>query len=64
MRQILDQNFNDRCSQGTTPSVSITSGILGLSSRAWMPLAMQQMSGQNLSDRYTHVGIPTISNLP
>ena len=29
-----------------------------------MPLPMQQMSGQNLNYGYTHVGIPTISNLP
>ena len=26
-----------------------------------MPLTMQQMSGQNLNSRYTHVGIPTIT---
>ena len=27
----------------------------------WMPLTMRQISGQNLNNGYTHVGIPTIS---
>ena len=33
MRQISDQNFNDRCIQATTPTISIASGALGLGFR-------------------------------
>ena len=29
--------------------------------RMWIPLMMRQMSGQNLDNRHTHMGIPTIS---
>ena len=57
MRQISVQNFNERCSQATTPSIYITSGLLGLVFRAWIPLTMRQISNQKTDNWYTHLVI-------
>ena len=57
MRQISVQNFNERCSQATTPSICITSGLLGLVFRAWIPLTMRQISNQKTDNWYTHLVI-------